>query len=320
MFKKVSAITAAFALSATLLAPGAALAERTLRGAVFLPAQLAFAEPAVLFANKVNEIGKGVLQINMVGPDAIPAVEQSNALRSGLLDVAAIPPGLYKQQVPLSNAQDISNMSVAEQRANGGYEYLREMTMDQLGAYILTTYGDGVPFHIYVNKELSSLDDLKGLRVRSSPLYAAFFSSLGLSTTNTPAPETYTALERGVVDGFGWPFWGVQDLGWEKFTKTRVDPGFYNVTVNILVNGKVWEGLTDAERKVMVDAATWLDEELPKFNAEKFEVNKKVQDEAGIVSFDAGEELSKAASDIYWGEMAKVDAEGTAKLRAMFQK
>ena len=194
MFKKVSAITAAFALSATLLAPGAALAERTLRGAVFLPAQLAFAEPAVLFANKVNEIGKGVLQINMVGPDAIPAVEQSNALRSGLLDVAAIPPGLYKQQVPLSNAQDISNMSVAEQRANGGYEYLREMTMDQLGAYILTTYGDGVPFHIYVNKELSSLDDLKGLRVRSSPLYAAFFSSLGLSTTNKTGVPVLRAM------------------------------------------------------------------------------------------------------------------------------
>ncbi|WP_109466667.1 TRAP transporter substrate-binding protein DctP [Albibacillus kandeliae] len=320
MFTRMTAISAALALTATVFSPASAMAERTLKAAVFLPTQLAFAEPAVLFADKVNEIGKGVLQINLVGPDAIPAVEQSNALRSGLLDIAAIPPSLYKQQVPLGNAQDISDVPVAEQRESGAYEYLRQMTMDQLGSYLLTTYGDGVGFHIYLNKEISSLDDLKGMRVRSSPLYTVFFENLGLRTTNTPVPETFTALERGVVDGYGWPFWGIQDLGWDKYTKVRIDPGFYNVTINILVNGDTWAGLSDDERKVLEDAAAWLDEELPKFNAEKDALNKKVQDEAGIVSFDAGPEFAKQAGDTYWGEMAKIDADGTAKLREMFQK
>ena len=121
MFTRMTAISAALALTATVFSPASAMAERTLKAAVFLPTQLAFAEPAVLFADKVNEIGKGVLQINLVGPDAIPAVEQSNALRSGLLDIAAIPPSLYKQQVPLGNAQDISDVPVAEQRESGAY-------------------------------------------------------------------------------------------------------------------------------------------------------------------------------------------------------
>ena len=71
------------AISTLMTVPGMAMAEKTLRGAVFLPKQMAFAEPAVLFADKLNEIGEGVIQLDLVGPDAIPANEQPNALRSG---------------------------------------------------------------------------------------------------------------------------------------------------------------------------------------------------------------------------------------------
>ncbi len=43
----------------------------------------------------------------------------------------------------------------------------------------------------------------------------------------TAPGEVYTALERGVVDGYGWPITGIFDLGWHEKTKYRVDPGFY---------------------------------------------------------------------------------------------
>ena len=211
-------------------------------------------------------------------------------------------------------------MPLAEQKDSGAYDYLREMTMEQMGSYLLTTFGDGVPFHIYLNEEITSLDDLEGKRVRSSPLYTAFFQSLGLTTTNTPAPETYTALERGVVDGYGWPTWGIQDLGWEKYTKTRIDPGFYNVTVNILFNGDTWSEFTDEERALVEEAAAWLDAELPKFNEAQFELSAQVQDEAGVTVFDAGADFATTAQDIYWQELTEVDAEGAATLREMLQK
>jgi hypothetical protein len=38
----------------------------------------------------------------------------------------------------------------------------------------------------------------------------------------------YTALERGVIDGYGWPIHALFDLNWQEKTKFRVDPGFYN--------------------------------------------------------------------------------------------
>lgn len=320
MTKFSKLLTASAVLAASLTAPLAAQAEKTLRAGIWLPEQLVWATPTRMFVDHVNEIGEGILRIDLTGPEAIPATEQANALRTGLLDMATLPPGLYKQQVPLGNAQDISDMSVQEQKANGAYDYIREMTQEQLGAYMLASYGDGINFHIYVNQEISSVEDLEGLRLRSSPLYNAFFEALGISITSTPAPDVYTALERGVVAGLGWPYWGVQDLGWDEFLVTRVDPGFYNVAINILINNDTWAGLTDEERGILEESVTWLEAELPAFVAEQDARNLAAQQEAGITPFDAGPEFAVMAADIYWEEMSKIDADGTAELRELFQK
>ena len=62
-----------------------------------------------------------------------------------------------------------------------------------------------------------------------------------------------------MVDGYGWPVTGIFDLGWEKVTKFRLEPAFYSVEVNVLVNLDVWNGLTAAQKKVLSDAALWLE-------------------------------------------------------------
>ena len=79
-------------------------------------------------------------------------------------------------------------------------------------------------------------EDLKGLRFRGQPNYNAIFKHYGIAGVNIAAPEVYTALERGTVQGYGWPLWGINDFGWDKLTKMRVDPGFYNVVINVLMN------------------------------------------------------------------------------------
>ena len=62
-----------------------------------------------------------------------------------------------------------------------------------------------------------------------------------------------------MVDGYGWPVTGIFDLGWEKVTKFRVEPAFYSVEVGVLVNLDVWKGLNDTQKKVLNDAALWLE-------------------------------------------------------------
>ena len=132
-------------------------------------------------------------------------------------------------------------MTVAEQRASGAYAMLNKIANDRMNAVYLTTYGMGVPFHLYLTKDMpvAKPDDLKGMRLRGQPNYNAIFKHYNIASVNIAPPEVFTALERGVVQGYGYPLWGIDDFGWAKLTKVRIDPGFYNVVVNILMNKNV---------------------------------------------------------------------------------
>ena len=74
---------------------------------------------------------------------------------------------------------------------------------------------------------------------------------------------------------------GVLDLGWDEQTKYRVDPSFYNVDVNLLVNLDIWNGLTDEQRAKLEEGAAWM-EELNAKNAEINAAEYAKQAEAGI--------------------------------------
>jgi len=65
----------------------------------------------------------------------------------------------------------------------------------------------------------------------------------------------YTALERGVIDGYGWPIHALFDLNWQEKTKFRVDPGFYNAEVSLVVNLDKWKSLAPAARDFLTRQA-----------------------------------------------------------------
>src|SRR5204863_164745 len=77
--------------------------------------------------------------------------------------------------------------------------------------------------------------DLTGLKIRVTPVYRDFFQALNATVVTTAPGEVYTALERGVVDGYGWPIQGIFEMKWEEKTKYRVDPGFYNAEVTLVI-------------------------------------------------------------------------------------
>src|SRR6185437_1212877 len=71
--------------------------ELTLKAAVFVPPSTTYGIPFKRFVDHVNETGKGVLQVRIVGgPEAVPADGQAQAVKNGVLDMAVIPPAYYK--------------------------------------------------------------------------------------------------------------------------------------------------------------------------------------------------------------------------------
>lgn len=292
--------------------------ELTLKAGVFVPPQTTYGIPFKRFVDRLNETGKGTLQIRLVGgPEAIPADGQAEAVKNGVLDMAALPPTNYKSLMVEGDAHPLTDMSLAEQRKSGGYAALNQIANAKLNAQYLTSYGMGVPFHIYLTKEITRAEELKGLRLRTQPIYAALFRHFGITGTTIAAPEVFTALERGVVQGYGWPIWGIQDFGWEKLTKARIDPGFYNVVVNVIMSKPRLDGLAPAQRKVLDDAVAWFEADMVAWSAATTKANVEMQEAKGVKAVNLGPELRKLATDLYWDDLMKLSPESIGKLKAL---
>ncbi len=240
----------ALGLAAALgFAAFSAQAEVTLKAASTFARDSFFDKRFENFVKEVNEEGKGILQINFVGgPESIPAFQVGNALRNGVVDLANATGVFHSNLVPEALVLSFSPTSMETARSNGGFELMNKIHKEKANMVWLGRLHQGLKYHIYTNKKPEGADAFKGMKLRSVPVYRSFFMALGAEPFQVQPGEVYTALERGQVDGYGWPSVGIFDLGWQEKTKYRVDPGFYNVEVSLFMNANTYSKLNDEQR------------------------------------------------------------------------
>jgi TRAP-type C4-dicarboxylate transport system substrate-binding protein len=304
------------------LAAGKAGAEEatTLRAVSAFAEGTQFARNFERFVEKVNADGKGVIRINYIGgPRAMPPFEVGNAVRTRVVDMANVTGAFYTNLMPEADAGKLIGKPMSEQRRDGTWDTINQLHNQKLNAWYLARQFHNVPFHIYLNRKIDKLD-FTGLKIRVTPVYKDIVEALGGAAITTAPGEVYTALERGVVDGYGWPITGIFDLGWEKVTKFRVEPAFYSVEVGVLVNLDSWKGLSEAQRKILTDAAAWL-EGLDAENIAVIKAEVERQSKAGIQALDFGPAESQRfialANDVAWQAVIKRAPEAGAKLRQL---
>jgi TRAP-type C4-dicarboxylate transport system substrate-binding protein len=300
--------------------PPASAQEVTLRAVTSFAEGTQFSRNFERFIEKVNTDGKGVLRINYIGgPRAMPPFEVGNAVRTKVVDIANVTGAFYTNLMPEADGFKLISKPMAEQRKNGTWEFINQLHNQKLNAYYLARQFHNVPFHIYLNKKPEKLD-FAGLKIRVTPVYKDIVEALGGTAITTAPGEVYTALERGVVDGYGWPVSGIFDLGWEKVTKYRLEPAFYSVEVNVLVNLDSWKALNDAQRKILTDAAAWL-EGLDAENTALIAAEREKQTKIGIqpIEFSADEarKFLDKANEVAWQSVIKRAPETGAKLRQL---
>jgi TRAP-type C4-dicarboxylate transport system substrate-binding protein len=315
------------ALLATLLglaAAGAQAQEVTLKAVTSFAEKTTYSKPFERFIERVNKDGKGLVQINYIGgPKAMPPFEVGNALKSGVVDIANSTGAFYTNVMIESDAWKLTERPMSELRKNGGYDTMAAIYAQKMNAIFLARLVDNNPFHLYLNKPISK-PDLTGLKLRITSVYRDFFQALGATVVQTAPGEVYTALERGVVDGYGWPITGVFDLGWQEKTKFRVDPGFYTAEVSVLVNKNTWDKLNDQQKAVLNKAAMQGEGEAVAEFAELNAADVKRQAEAGIQTIKlegaAGKEYYDKAYAAGWEGVIKQSPQLGPKLKEAFSK
>ena len=271
----------------------------------------------------VNAEGKGLLQLNFIGgPKAIPTFEVGNAVRTSVVDIAMSTGAYYTNVFPESDALKLTQMPIAEQRKNGAYDYIQKVWAEKGNMYYLARVVEYQPFHLYLNKKIDK-PDLTGLKIRITPVYRDFFSSLGATVMQTAPGEVYTALERGVVDGYGWPIGGIFDANWQERTKFRVDPGFYDAEVSLIANLDAWKKLTPAQREFLTRQALSLESrnEYWKVYAQQ-EAERQAKAGIQVIKLDAAQskQYVDRAYETGWAGIIKVSPQHGPKMRELFTK
>jgi TRAP-type mannitol/chloroaromatic compound transport system substrate-binding protein len=86
----------------------------------------------------------------------------------------------------------------------GGDELYRELMQDILGFNIVSFFSTPMPTQPlgWFKNEVTSADDLQGLKYRTVGLATEVYQRMGLAVTQLPGGEIIPAMERGVIDGF----------------------------------------------------------------------------------------------------------------------
>ena len=203
-------------------------------------------------AQLVEEMSDGQMQITVFGAgEQVPAFGVFDAVSSGSHQMGhsggyfwkgKVPAAQFFTGVPFGLTADEIN---AWTNRGGGLELWREI-YEPFNIYPIPAGNTGTQMFGWFNKEINSLDDIKGLKMRIPGIGGEVFKRAGGIPVTLPGGELFTALQTGVIDATEWvgPY---NDLtfGFQQAAKYYYYPGWHEPgsMLELLINIDAWNSL-----------------------------------------------------------------------------
>ena len=260
LFRMPLVLGCATAIALTL-SNGASAAEQTLNLISAFPKTLTQNLALIKYVEEVNEKGKGVVQIKLVGgPEVTPVPEQIGSVQRGINHMWFGSISYFQGLIDESRVLLVSPYDAVEMRKVGATKILNTYFEAKPKLHYLAYFGSAFSFHIYLRKDPKRTPDgdgvdLTGVRLRGGGIYNPVFNSLGAAAIPIHTAEIYSALERGTVGGIGWANRGLVDNSWEKHLKYRIMPSFWQGDISIVVQLEKWNELSSEAQELLTDLA-----------------------------------------------------------------
>ena len=258
-----------------------------------------------MYREQVTELCEGSVTIEFAGgPESIAPFDLADSVREGAVDMAWISAAYYLPQLPEAAVFDYSQKTIEEERASGAWEYINDIHHEKMNVHVIGRGSVGTGYSIYTTQPVDSVDDFEGMRIRVSPVYQPFITALGAETVTLPGGEIFTSVERGVIDGFTWPYVGISAMQLHEVTGYQVTPIYWQNDIVELINLDVWEGLAESQQECMTEAAIALEGMTSELYEELRAEELAVLEEAGVeqIEFEGAEaeeflELSRSSAE-----------------------
>ena len=215
-------------------------------------------------ADLVEEMSNGQMQITVYGAgEQVPAFGVFDAVSSGSHQMGhsggyfwkgKVPAAQFFTSVPFGLTADEINAWV---NRGGGLELWREI-YEPFNIYPIPAGNTGTQMFGWFNKEINSLEDVKGLKMRIPGIGGEVLKEAGGIPVTLPGGELFTALQTGVIDATEWvgPY---NDLtfGFHQAAKYYYYPGWHEPgpMLELLINMDAWNSLPK-HLQVIIETAT----------------------------------------------------------------
>jgi TRAP-type mannitol/chloroaromatic compound transport system substrate-binding protein len=209
------------------------------------------------FTEKVAAISGGDFVIKFYEPGAlVPPLEMFDAVAKGSIEAAWAPPAFWAGKIraaPLFSATPFGPPAgeyLAWVYHGGGQDLWREILAPH-GIYSVFCSLEAPEASGWFREEITSVDDLKGLKMRFLGLGAVTMQKLGVSTQLLAPADIYPALERGVIDATEFSMPAVDlNLGFHAIAKHYYFPGWHQpaTLVDLMINLPRWQELSDTHQ------------------------------------------------------------------------
>jgi len=270
---------------------------------------------AETLAREVQIMSRGRLIIKVYGGgEIVPPLQVFEAVSQGTAEMGHGAAYYWRGKVPAAQFFTAVPFGLTAQEMNGWLHHGGGMALwDELYApYNLKPIAGGntgVQMAGWFNKEINSMADIQGLKMRIPGLGGEVFDRLGGSAVTLPGAEIYTSLQTGVIDATEWvgPYndlaFGLHQVGKYYYYPGWQEPG---PTLETIINKEKFDSLPADLQAILVAASRMVDADLlaeytAKNNAALVELTEK-----------HGVQLRRLPDDVlaeFRRESAKVTAE-----------
>ncbi len=241
-------------------------AEVTLRFAHFWPAVPGSTHERLFqaWADAVEARSGGRIEVQMFPSSTlVKPLAQYQAVKDGIADLTATVQGYSANRFPLTQVVELPGL--VDSAAQGSC--ILQSLYDE--GLIAGEYEDTKPLFFFTHGPgrlhtrgtlVRAPEDLAGLRIRRpTAVVARLLKSLGAQPVGMPAPDSYQAMQRGVIDGVTLPWEAALEFRLNELADSHTEVGgLYTLAFVVTMNRTLYEGLPDDLRRV-IDAHTGMD-------------------------------------------------------------
>ncbi|MEZ5789507.1 MAG: TRAP transporter substrate-binding protein [Nitratireductor sp.] len=259
MKKLITAAIAGACLAATALS---AMAEpvRLKMGSTYPSSLTQLGTLGKALETNINAASGGDIQLKFFEPGAlVPALEVFDALKSGALDAGWSTPGYWQGKEPalaLFSAVPFGppGPEYAAWLFYGGGEAMMQEIYHKHNIHSLICGVIAPEASGWFREEITSLEQLKGKKMRFFGLGAKVMQKLGVDTQLLAAADIYPALERGTIDAteFSQPAIDL-NLGFYQVAKHYYFPGWHqqSTTFELMFNKAKWDAMNEQQQALV---------------------------------------------------------------------